>query len=110
MNRRRRTNGAKRIVRHEVNVMRLGPSRDLHGFGQAAYVAHVNADEIGEPALDIGYKSPFAGEFLADGKGNMYHLAQGCVCLRRLVTNGLFDEVKRTGWHALAKRCRFRHV
>ncbi len=72
--------GPKRVVRHHVDIMRLGPAGDFHRFGQAADVADVDAVELVNVALDIGQELPFRGEFLADRKGNVGH---ACAAPRR---------------------------
>ena len=83
--------------------MGFGQRRDLHGFGQAADVANINAGELGDATLKIGQKRPFAGEFLADGKGNIDHRAQRLRRLRAFRRGSVLREIERTGGHPLAE-------
>src|SRR5205807_9301600 len=95
--------GAERVVGHEVDVMRLGHAGDLHRFGQPADVAHIDAGEVGNAALDKGQELPLAAELLADGEGDGGQLAQRVVRLGGLIADRLFEEVEGAGGHALAE-------
>src|SRR5437870_2280814 len=87
--------------------MRLGPAGYFHGLGESTDVAHVDADEVRQTALDEWYEGPFAGDLFADRKRHVGHAAQRGVCLGILGADRLLQEIERAAWHPLTERRRF---
>ena len=56
MDRGRRADGPQGIVRHQVDIVRLGPAGDLFRLCQAAQVADVDAGIVGDAPFDVGGK------------------------------------------------------
>ena len=50
---------------------------------------------------------PANGKLFAEGEGDIDHLSQTRISLRRFVANGFFDEIKRAHRHTLDKRYGF---
>lgn len=89
--------------------MRLAPARDLHRLGEPADIADIEPVELMNAALDIGQELPLAGKFLADGKGDVGHPAQGLVGLRRLVAYRLLEEIEHAAAEFVAEARGLRH-
>lgn len=68
-------------MRHQVDIVCFGPSRDLGSLRQTTNVADIDTDEVREPTLYVGQELPLAGELFADGEGNRRHLPQHLVSL-----------------------------
>src|SRR5262245_46258751 len=65
MNGRSRAHWTKRIVRHQIHIVRLAPACDFHRLGEPADIANIEPVKLVNPALDVRQELPLAGEFLA---------------------------------------------
>ena len=104
MHRSRRTDRPQWIVRHQVDIVRLGQASDLHRLSQAADIAHVKAGKLRDASFEIGLELPLAGELLANSERHVRHRAQGLVGLGAFTADRLLQKVQRARRHLLAKR------
>ena len=95
---------------HHVDVVRLAPSSDFHRLCKTPNVGYVDSCQVDEIFLNIREPVPLAGKDLPNSEGYLGHAPQGLVRRGRLLMQWVFDEVQRTGWEAVAKRGRLRHV
>ena len=54
MHGRGRAHRTKRIVRHQIDIMRFAPAGDLHGLGEPADIADIKPVELVNAPLDVG--------------------------------------------------------
>ena len=67
------TNGTKRVVRGDIDVMGLTPMSDLEGFSQPSHDAEIDAGVVDPFTLDHLAEGPFRRPLLAgrDGEGHV---------------------------------------
>ena len=68
------------VVWHEVDVVRLCPSRHLQRFGKAAHIADVHSREVTQALLDVRKELPFTGELFPQCEGLRGKRTQRFVC------------------------------
>ena len=99
--------GPERVVRHQVDVVRLAPAGDLHRLGEAADVADVDARELRRArARCTAGTATCSGTPRRSRTGTSTMRAERLVGLRRLVADRLLEEVERARRHPLAERRR----
>src|SRR6478735_906742 len=100
-----RADGAERIVRHQIDVVRFAPASHLHRLGEPANIANVDPIKLMDAALDIGQELPLAGKLFTDGKWNVRHSTQYFVSLGRFVAYRLFQEIEHASAELAAEAC-----
>src|SRR5262249_21399015 len=89
---RRRRDGPERIVRGQLDAVRLAPPRHLARFGDAADDAQVDPAVVDQILVDQLAELPFAGELLAGRERHRCLFAQASIATRVFRTERVLHE------------------